>query len=86
MKAYNIHWETDGDLDVFLSLPNEIKIPDGMVDEDEISDYISDQTGWCHYRLDVLEGCEDNPVYRKEIQEIRKELSEIQEYIKTELF
>ncbi len=37
-------------------------------------------------RLDVLEGCEDNPVYRKEIQEIRKELSEIQEYIKTELF
>ena len=62
------------------------QIPDGMVDEDEISDYISDQTGWCHYRLDVLEGCEDNPVYRKEIQEIRKELSEIQEYIKTELF
>ena len=37
-------------------------------------------------RLDVLGGCEDNPVYRKEIQEIRKELSEIQEYIKTELF
>ncbi len=55
MKAYNIHWETDGDLDVFLSLPNEIDIPDGMVDEDEISDYISNQTGWCHsgYELDM---------------------------------
>ena len=25
MKAYNIQWDTDGDLDVFLSLPNEIK-------------------------------------------------------------
>ena len=33
MKAYNIQWDTDGDLDVFLSLPNEIKIPDGMGDD-----------------------------------------------------
>lgn len=48
MRAYNIHWDTDGDLDVFFSLPNKIDIPDGMVDEDEISGYISDQTGWCH--------------------------------------
>ena len=53
MKAYNIHWDTDGDRDVFLSLPNEIKIPDGMVDEDESSDYISDQTGGCHYGYEL---------------------------------
>lgn len=31
-------------------------------------------------RLDNLEGCEDNPVYRREIQEIRKELSDIQHF------
>lgn len=37
-------------------------------------------------RLDALEGCEDNPVYRKEIQDIRKELSEIQDHLNTELF
>ena len=37
-------------------------------------------------RLDNLEGCEDNPVYRREIQEIRKELSDIQLILNTEFF
>jgi len=36
-------------------------------------------------RLDNLEGCEDNPVYKEQIKEIRNELSEIQSNIKTEL-
>lgn len=48
MKATNIKWDTDGDCDVFESLPQEIEIPDGMTDDDEISDYISDVTGFCH--------------------------------------
>lgn len=30
-------------------------------------------------RLDNLEGCEDNPVYAKEIQEIRSQISEIED-------
>ncbi len=45
MKATNIKWDTDGEN---VTLPTEIEIPDGMTDEDEISDYLSDQTGFCH--------------------------------------
>lgn len=29
-------------------------------------------------RLDNLEGCEDNPVYEREISEIRSEISKIE--------
>ena len=49
MRAFNIKWDTDGDMDVLESLPKEMDIPEGMEDEEEISDYISDQTGWCHF-------------------------------------
>jgi len=47
MKATNIKWNGDypGHTE---GLPTEIEIPDGMTDEDEISDYISDMTGFCH--------------------------------------
>ena len=45
MRAFNIKWDTDGDMDVLESLPKEMDIPEGMEDEEEISDYISDQAG-----------------------------------------
>ena len=48
--AYNIKWDTDGD-PVLDQLPEEIKIPVevlGDPDEDAISDYLFDQTGFCH--------------------------------------
>lgn len=45
MKATNIIWDTDGE---DISLPSEIEIPEGMTDEDEISDFLSDTTGFCH--------------------------------------
>lgn len=45
MKASAIIWDTD---DENVSLPSEIELPDGMEDEDEISDYITNQTGYCH--------------------------------------
>ena len=48
MKAVNIKWDTDGDIEVFYKLPTEIEIPDGMTDDEEISDYVSDETGFCH--------------------------------------
>lgn len=33
----------------FLGIPSEIKIPDGLVGDDEaISDWLSDEYGWCH--------------------------------------
>ena len=53
MKAINIKWDTDGDLELLQELPKEIEIPKDMTDEDEISDYISDVTGFCHYGFDL---------------------------------
>lgn len=47
MKAINILWDVD-DPEELEDLPTEIEIPEGMEDEDEISDYISDVTGFCH--------------------------------------
>lgn len=45
MKAINIIWDTDGE---DISLPAEIDIPEGIEDEDKISDYLSEVTGFCH--------------------------------------
>ena len=53
MRAFNIKWDTDGDMDVLESLPKEMDIPEGMEDEEEGSAYISDQTGWCHFRIEL---------------------------------
>lgn len=55
MKAVNIQWDTDGDQELLNELPTEIDIPDGMDDEDEISDYISDVIGFCHYGFELEE-------------------------------
>lgn len=52
-KATNILWDTDYDDDG--ELPTEIDIPEGMTDEDEISDYLSEITGYCHQGY-ILEG------------------------------
>lgn len=57
MKAVNIRWDIDleEDLDILQMLPDEIKIPDGMKNEDEISDYISNITGFCHYGFELVD-------------------------------
>lgn len=41
---HDIEWDTDGDN---VDLPEYMVIPED-IDEDEISDYISEQTGFCH--------------------------------------
>lgn len=43
MKAINIEWDVDTEEEL-EDLPMEIEIPDGMTDEEEISDYITDET------------------------------------------
>ena len=48
LYAYDIKWDTDGDQEILDSLPKEIRIPDGMVDDEEISDHLSAETGFCH--------------------------------------
>lgn len=55
MKAINIKWDTDGDTELFNELPIEMEIPEGMIDEDEISDYLSDETGFCHSGFDLVD-------------------------------
>lgn len=47
MKAINILWDADGD-ETALELPDVIEIPEGMTDKEEISDFLSDLTGFCH--------------------------------------
>ena len=56
MKATKIQWDTDGDNSV--KLPSEVEIPDDIAredDEDAISDYLSDLTGYCHYGFELEE-------------------------------
>ena len=48
MKAVRIEWDTDGDNEALALLPEEIELPEGVSDEESISDYISEQTGFCH--------------------------------------
>lgn len=47
LKATHILWDVDHKSDL-KRLPKEIDIPAGMTDEDEISDYLSDVTGFGH--------------------------------------
>lgn len=54
MKAINIIWTVDYEEDL-KALPKEITIPENMTDEDEISDYISDMTGFCHEGFDLID-------------------------------
>ena len=54
MKATNILWDIDYEKDL-ENLPTEIEIPNGMTDEDEISDYISEVTGFCHSGFELDE-------------------------------
>lgn len=52
MKAINIIWDIDDITDVIL--PNEIEIPIEMTDEEDISDYITNEIGFCHYGFELV--------------------------------
>lgn len=52
MKATCIEWDTEG---ADIVLPDEVELPDevvydedGEINYDEIDDYLSDLTGFCH--------------------------------------
>ena len=47
MKATNIIWDVDNEWEL-EGLPTEIDIPNDITDEEEISDYITNITGFCH--------------------------------------
>lgn len=54
MKAINIKWDTDGDNELLYTLPTEMEIPEGMTDIDEISDWLSDEEGFCHNGFEIV--------------------------------
>ena len=56
-KAINILWDVDEEEDVsreeiLEQLPTEMVIPEDM-DDDDIADYLSDQTGYCHFGFEI---------------------------------
>lgn len=55
MKAINIIWDIDDMEWVLESLPTEINIPDEITNEEEISDYITDKTGFCHKGFELAD-------------------------------
>lgn len=63
MKAINIKWDTDGDQELAETLPDTIEIPEELANKvedmndenEEISDYLSDVTGFCHYGFELVE-------------------------------
>lgn len=62
LKAINIKWDTDEDKEVFNELPTEMIIPDELEEIykkdkeyaiEEISDWLSDETGFCHGGFEI---------------------------------
>ncbi|RHP33075.1 hypothetical protein DWZ61_05210 [Clostridium sp. AF34-10BH] len=68
MKITNIKWDTDGDEEVFATLPQEIDVPEYFLEKknfevdgeysrdemlDQLSDWLSDEYGFCHGGFDV---------------------------------
>ena len=62
LKAINIKWDTDGDMEAFNELPTEMIISDELEEMykkdreyalEEISDWLSDETGFCHYGFEI---------------------------------
>lgn len=58
--AYNIKWDTDGDKKIFDSLPKKVNIPEEVIeeyeereDEDIITDFLSDEVGFCTFGYDL---------------------------------
>lgn len=58
LRVYDIKWDTDNDFSTLRLLPSEIAVPENVErlfeeNEDAISDYISEQTGFCHFGYKV---------------------------------
>lgn len=60
MKAVNIKWDTDGDTELLEELPTEVEIHDYLITDDEddlldeISDWLSDEYGFCHDGFEIV--------------------------------
>lgn len=52
--ATNIQWDVDNEEDLD-GLPQKVVLPEGMTDDYEIGEYLSDLTGFCHYGFSTVE-------------------------------
>ena len=73
LKAINIQWDTDGDEEVSQDLPTEMIVPDYLEDcynsdreyaMEEISDWLSDEVGFCHDGFEIIK-----EITRKSVEE-----------------
>lgn len=74
MKAINIKWDVDNKKDLeFLpketDIPNEVAYEDGELNIEAISNYLTDETGFCHDGYD-LTSSSDKEEKKLEIYEI----------------
>ena len=61
MKAVNIKWDTDGDMELLEELPTEVEIPDYLTTDDDeddllddVSDWLSDEYGFYHDGFELV--------------------------------
>lgn len=63
LKAINIKWDTDGDEKVLQDLPTEMILPVGLEEDyysdmkdimEDISDWLSEETGFCHDGFEIV--------------------------------
>ena len=65
MKAVNIKWDTDGDMNIFENLPTEVEIPDNILEGydgtnfdtyySDISDWLSNEYEFCHFGFELVD-------------------------------
>lgn len=53
MRARNIQWDIEFKEELEY-LPKEIYIPSD-IEEDDVADYISDLTGYCHFGFELID-------------------------------
>lgn len=86
LKAVNIKWDVDDNEDLDF-LPTEIELPYRMTDDEEISDYISDTTGFCHGDFELIIGLctfpDDDKDYCKYFEVEEKFLLDVLERLDT---
>lgn len=63
LKVINIKWDTDGDEKVLQDLPTEMILPVGLEEDyysdmkdimEDISDWLSEETGFCHDGFEIV--------------------------------
>jgi hypothetical protein len=53
--AYDKFHHCPAELDEFVGLPLEIEIPEELTDDEDISDWLSDEFGYCHEGFELKE-------------------------------